>query len=105
MANSLWNIMRITLAGFSQQMMISEEDKMNQWQQSPMQTSKQWQGEPVLLPAGLYLHTFQTLRVLSSICSSKTPHALFPGSFQKNTTCVFSAKHPPMCLPQQSILS
>ena len=53
------------------------------------------------LSIGLYLYPFQTSHVLSSIHSSKTSHALFPGSFQKNTTCSFSAKHPPMCLLQQ----
>ena len=34
------------------------------------------------LSAGLYLYPFQT------------SHVLFPGSFQKNTMCLFSAKHP-----------
>ena len=45
---------------------------------------------------GLYLYTFQTACVLSSICSSKTSRAPFPGSFQKSTTCLFSAKHLPI---------
>jgi len=31
-----------------------------------------------------------------SICCSKAPHVPFPGSFQKNSTCLFSAKHPLM---------
>ena len=35
----------------------------------------------------------------------QTPHALSPGSFQKNTTHLFSAKHLPTCLLQQNILS
>ena len=46
-------------------------------------------------------YPFQISRVLSSICSSTTPHAPFPGCFQKNTTCLFSAKHPPVCVLQQ----
>ena len=71
-----------------------------QWrhQQSPTETSKEWQGGPMPqhgpLSVGLYLSPFQTSHVLSSIHSSKTSHALSPGSFQRNITCLFSAKHP-----------
>jgi hypothetical protein len=68
----------------------------------PMNTSKEWQGEPIphstihcLLG---YIYPFQTSQVLSSVHSSETSHSSFLGSFQKNTTCPFSAKHPPMCL-------
>lgn len=50
---------------------------------------------------GLYLCPFQTSCVLSSIRSSKTSHALFPGSFQKGTMCLFLTKHPPMYLLKQ----
>ena len=50
------------------------------------------------LSVGLYLYPFQTSHVLSSVCYSKTSHAPFSGSFQKSTTCLFSAKHSPMCL-------
>jgi hypothetical protein len=53
------------------------------------------------LSVGLYLYPFQISRDLSSICSRKTSHGLFPGCFQKSTTCLFSGKHPPMCLFQQ----
>jgi hypothetical protein len=42
--------------------------------------------------------------MLSSTGSSKTPCALFPGNFQKNTTYLFSTKPPPTHLLQQDIL-
>jgi hypothetical protein len=58
-----------------------------------------------LLSVELYLYAFQTLLILSSVWSSKTTHALFLGSFQKNTTCLFLAKHPPTCLLQQKTSS
>jgi len=45
------------------------------------------------LSVGLYLYLFQTSHVISSVCSRKTSHAPFPGCFQKNTMCLFSAKH------------
>lgn len=62
-------------------------------------TSKELQGEPRPecrpLSVGLYLQPFKHhVRFLSSVLSSKTSHALFPGSVQKNT----------MCLLQQNIL-
>lgn len=69
-------------------------------QQNPMSAkpNKEWQGEPKPqshpLSIGLYLNCFQTSHVLSRVCSSKTSHAPFPGIFQKNTTCLFSTKHP-----------
>ena len=47
-----------------------------------------------------FIYPFQTSRVLSSISSSKTSHALFPGCLKKTTTCLFLAKHPPTCLLQ-----
>lgn len=53
------------------------------------------------LSVGLYLCPFQTSHVFSSVRCSKTSHASFSGSFQKNTMFVFSAKHPPMCPLQQ----
>ena len=61
-----------------------------------MMISKELQGEPmphsiVYCLLGLFLHTFQTSRVLSNICSSKTSHALCSGSFKKNSMCVWSA--------------
>ena len=43
---------------------------------------------------GLYLYPLQIPHVASSMHSSKTSHALFHGSFQKNTTHLFSAKTP-----------
>ena len=60
-----------------------------------MMTSKEWQGEPIHWPlsVGLYLYPFQTSGVLSSVCSSKPPRALFPSCFWKNTACLFSAKY------------
>jgi hypothetical protein len=76
------------------------------------------------LSVGLYVHSFQTSCILLSITFSETPHALSPGSFQKNTMCLLqqnilpcvffskttsyvssSAKQPLMCLLQQNILS
>lgn len=42
----------------------------------------------------LHLYSFQTLYALSGTYSSKTLHALSPDSFQKDTTCLTSAKHP-----------
>ena len=97
------------------QMMIREGDKVSQCysiiredqhQQSPMKTSKECQGEPMVQchPLFVWQHDPSSC-VLLSIHISKTSHALFPGSFQKNTTCLFSAKHPPMRLLQQIILS
>jgi len=53
---------------------------------------------------GLQLHPFQTSCVLSCIHSSKIPHALLSGSFQKNMS-LFLAKHPSTWLLQQNILS
>jgi hypothetical protein len=50
---------------------------------------------------GSYLYLFQTSQVLSGISSSKSSHALFPGSFQKYTMCLFSTKHSSTCLFQQ----
>ena len=68
-----------------------------------------WQSEPVPqhhpLSVGLHLHTFQTSCVLSSIHSSKTPHALLPSSIQKNARSLSSANHLPTWLFQQNILS
>ena len=73
------------------------------------QQKKKLQGEPMqegcLLSVVLYLYSFQTSRVLSSVHTSKTSHVLSSGSFQKNTTCLFSAKHSPTCLLHQDILS
>ena len=53
------------------------------------------------LSVGLHLYPFQASSVLLSICSSNTSEASFPGSFQKNTTCLLSAKQPPTYLLQQ----
>ena len=84
--------------------MISKEGKANQChtvisedqcQQCPKKTSKDCQGEPMAqrhpLSLGLYLYPFQMSCGLSSIFSSKTPHALSLGSFQKNTICLLLA--------------
>ena len=53
------------------------------------------------LSVGLYLYHFQTICVHSTACPNKTSHVLFPGSFQKNATWLFSTKHPPMYLLQR----
>lgn len=70
----------------------------DQHQQRPTRTSKECQGEPMPhchpLSVGLYDYLDQTSRALSSVCSSKISHSLFPGSFQKNTTCLLQQKHP-----------
>jgi hypothetical protein len=89
----------------------SKEGKVNQYlsviskdqhQQSSMKTSEEWQGKPMPqrlpLSVGLSLYTFQASCVLLSIPSNKTSHVLFPGSFQKNTMCWFSAKHILACV-------
>ena len=58
---------------------------------------QRWQGKPMPhchpLSVGLYLYTFQTSGVLSMSTLEKH-HSLFLGGFQKNATCLFSAKHP-----------
>ena len=88
-----WNTIRSSLVAFL---------SMKSWQ---MMTSKEWQGEPIPQVIvlvfvvvhsrfGLYLYPFQTFHILSSFCSSKMSHALFPGYFPKNTTCIFLAKYP-----------
>ena len=69
-------------------------------------TSKEWQGQPIPSASStvhwaIYLYSLQTSPVLSSIHSSKTSHALFPGCLQKNTTCLFLANYHPTCLLQQ----
>ena len=80
-----------------------------QYQQRLMKTSKEWQGKPVpqrcSLSVGLCLHSLQTSHLLSSVRSTKTSHVFSPGSFQKNTTCMFSPNHLLMCLLQENILS
>lgn len=59
----------------SPQAKICEENQPNQCQ-----------GVIHCLSDGSYLYSFQTLHVLSSVCSSKTEHALWPDSFQKHIT-------------------
>ena len=73
---------------------------MKSWQKM---TSKESQGVPILssavhCPLG-YIYPSQTC-AFSNMGSPKTPHALFPGCLQKNTTCLFLVKCSPMCLLQ-----
>ena len=64
------------------EMMVIKEGKVNQYYS---------------IVHNLLAYTYTLSKhVLSSFSSSKTSHALFPGSFQKNTMCLFSAKHLPM---------
>lgn len=93
--------------------MICEEGKVShchiiisedQQQQSPMKTSKEWQGKPIPehcpLYAGLYLIPFPNI-----MCPLKCPlHQNFICPLFRKTPCLFSAKHPIMCLLQQNIL-
>jgi hypothetical protein len=98
----------------SRQTMIGNEGKVNQChsifsktqcRQRPKKNSQECQGEPMPrwcpLATGLYLYPFQTSCVLSSTHSSKTPHQ----TSRKNATCQDSAKHPLLCMVQQSVLS
>ena len=66
----------------------------DQRKEKPMEVIKELQGKPMPehrpLSVGLYFYSFLTSCVLSGICSSKTPHALLPGSIQH----LFSAKYP-----------
>jgi hypothetical protein len=74
----------------------------DQYQQSPMKISKEYQGKPMpysivhCLLGYIYLlckhHVFPQAFNLA-----KLSHALFLGSFQKSITYLFSAKHPPTC--------
>jgi hypothetical protein len=63
-----------------------------------MMTRKEWQGEPI--PHSVVVIIVHCLLgyiyIFPSTHSSRASHALLPGSFQKTTTCLFSAKHPPM---------
>jgi hypothetical protein len=85
--------------------MINKECKVNQfksivskYQWSPMKTRKEMQGKPMQehhpLSVGLYLYSSQT----SSTSQGSAPENITcpsTGNFQKNTTCLFSTKHPP----------
>jgi hypothetical protein len=87
--------------------MSTEEDKASQYhsvvsedqhQQSPMKTSKEWQGEP--MPHSIahcllrYIYTLFKHHMASQ-WSTLVKHDMlfFPVSFQRNTTCLFS-KYP-----------
>jgi hypothetical protein len=89
----------------SQQTRISEEGKANhfhsivsedQHQQSLLKTSKEWQSKSMSqchpLSVGLYLY------LSKHHMFSQAKHHM---PFQKNTTCLFSAKHSPVGLLQQ----
>lgn len=72
-------------------------------------SSKEWQGEPI--PHSV--RVFGVHRLLGSIYtlskhhvfSRKISHALFSGTFQKNTTYLFPTKYRPMCLQQKHPLT
>jgi hypothetical protein len=80
----------------------------DQHQQSPKKTGKEL-GKPMQeyhpLSIELYLYTFQTSQVLSSVCFIKTSHTLSEVSFYRNTGCLFLVKYPLTCLLQQNFLS
>lgn len=63
-----------------------------QWRQQSCQANQCKKHRP--LSAGLYLYSFQMSHVLSRNRSRKTAHAFSPGSFQRNTMCLFSGEHP-----------
>jgi hypothetical protein len=65
---------------------------------------KQYHTESSTISWVIFIH-FQASCSLSNVHSSKTLHALFPDSFQKHATCLYSVKHSPKCLLQQNILS
>ena len=75
----------VFLSKKSGQMMISKEDKVNQChsildneqhQQSPMKTSKEWQGEPMSqccsLSVGSEIYVYSQQNILSCVCFNKT---------------------------------
>jgi hypothetical protein len=79
---------------------------VSQYLQSPIKTSKEWQGEP--MPHSIthyllgYIYTPSKHHMLSHVSALVKHHIpFFPGSFQKNTICLFSAKHPATYLLQQ----
>ena len=66
----------------------------------------EWQGKPI--PHSIircllgYIYTLSKHHVISQVSGlPKTPHALFPACFRKNTTGLFSTKYPPKFLLQQ----
>lgn len=90
------SLYEVTMSDGQQRKLVVSEDQ-HRW--SPTKTSKEWQGEPTPqqhpLSVGLYLDPFQTSQALSSICSSRTPHASFPGSFQKTPHVCSQQSIPP----------
>lgn len=81
------------LSMLSWQMMVSKEGKANQCHSVTH----------CLLG---YTYTLSRHHVLSQTSSLAKHHVplFLAASRKKNNTCLFSAKHPPMCLPQQNIL-
>ena len=86
----------------------NDQHKANQYHTvSPAKSiSKAQQSEPMLHPChplsvGLYLYTFQFHLFSQTSTSAKHHMIFFQAASRKNTTCPFSAKHPPMCLLQQ----
>lgn len=57
--------------------------------------------QPHPLSVRLYSYSFQISHILTNIHCSKTSYALFYGCLQKNSTCLFLAKHFTTCLLQQ----
>ena len=115
------NIPRNSLVPFSHEFttkIISEEGKANRYQsiinknqrqQSPMKTSKEWQGEP--MPHSVvhcllgYIYILSKYHVSSQApAPAKHPMPLFQAASIK-TPCVCSQQCLPMCLLQQSIHS
>jgi hypothetical protein len=81
--------------------MNSKEGKVNQnhsavredqCQHSLMKTSKDWQGKPIPQHHPLSVRLYLYPCALSNVPSRETSHDPFPGSFQKNTMCLFSVK-------------
>ena len=86
-----WYIWSLKKARWTNATALSVKTSVSKVQRKPM-------AQCPSLSVVLYLYLFRTSHVLSSICARKVSHTPFPGSFQKNMTCLFSTKHPPRCL-------
>jgi hypothetical protein len=74
-----------------------------QHQQRPTKTRQEWLGKPmpqIIIQYLLgYTYILTKYHMLPQVSTLVKDHiSLSPGSFQINTMCLFSAKHPPKCL-------
>lgn len=72
---------------------LSAKISTSKTQRRPSKSAR-WMNATILsigpLSIGLYLNSFQTSSVPSSMCNRKTLHALYPGNFQNKAASVFS---------------